>query len=71
MSDVSTPAQTPNKGRHYEFIKNTTSDTFKSATLGRGLALAATPLKMQPWYSSQSGGSNGRTRRPSETVDQQ
>lgn len=52
MSDVSTPAQTPNKGRHYEFIKNTTSDTFKSATLGRGLALAATPLKMQPWYTT-------------------
>jgi hypothetical protein len=52
MTDSTTPAQNIDKGRHYEFIKNTTSDTFKTATLDRGLALAATPLKMQPWYTT-------------------
>ncbi|VVN84231.1 dermonecrotic toxin domain-containing protein [Pseudomonas fluorescens] len=51
MSDAPTPAQNTDKGRHYEFIKNTTSDTFKSATLSRGLALVATPMVVLPWYS--------------------
>ncbi|WP_223458230.1 dermonecrotic toxin domain-containing protein [Pseudomonas sp. A-R-26] len=52
MTDTTTPAQNIDKGRHYELIKNTTSDPFKTATLDRGLALAATPLKMQPWYTT-------------------
>jgi len=52
MTDTITPAQNIDKGRHYAFIKNTTNDTFKTATLSRGQALAATPLKMQLWYST-------------------
>jgi hypothetical protein len=52
MTNTTTPAQNIDKGRHYEFIKNTTSDHFKTATLGRGLALAATPLAMPSWYST-------------------
>ncbi|VVP15482.1 hypothetical protein PS838_03565 [Pseudomonas fluorescens] len=54
MSDSVTPAPNTDKGRHYAFIKNTTSDTFKTATLSRGLALAATPLNRQPWYTTAS-----------------
>ncbi|VVO84601.1 hypothetical protein PS874_01851 [Pseudomonas fluorescens] len=52
MTDTTTPAQNTDKGRHYAFIKNTTSDHFKTATLGRGLALAATPLAMPSWYTT-------------------
>ncbi|KQV14742.1 hypothetical protein ASC74_27310 [Pseudomonas sp. Root329] len=54
MSDAPTPAANTDKGRHSDFIKNATSDNFKTATLNRGLALAATPLKMQPWYTTVS-----------------
>mgnify|MGYP003526730144 len=36
MTNTITPAQNIDKGRHYAFIKNTTSDHFKTATLGRG-----------------------------------
>jgi hypothetical protein len=54
MSDTPTPAANTDKGRYYDFIKNATSDNFKTATLNRGLALAATPLKMQPWYTTVS-----------------
>ncbi|VVP66524.1 hypothetical protein PS914_00358 [Pseudomonas fluorescens] len=52
MTDTTTPAQRIDKGRHYAFIKDTTSDPFKTATLGRGRALAATPLTMEPWYTT-------------------
>ncbi|VVP19786.1 hypothetical protein PS862_03793 [Pseudomonas fluorescens] len=52
MSDTPTPAENTNKGRHYDFIKNAIGAPFKTATLNRGLALAATPLQMQPWYTT-------------------
>ncbi|WP_405046626.1 dermonecrotic toxin domain-containing protein, partial [Pseudomonas sp.] len=51
MSDAPTLGQNMNKGRHYEFIKNTIGDHFKGATVGRGRALAATRLKIEPWYT--------------------
>ncbi len=51
MSDAPTLGQNMNKGRHYEFIKNTINDHFKDATVGRGRALAATRLKIEPWYT--------------------
>ena len=51
MSDAPTLGQNMNKGRHYEFIKNTISDHFKGATAGRGRALAATRLKIERWYT--------------------
>ncbi|MFJ2481087.1 NEL-type E3 ubiquitin ligase domain-containing protein [Pseudomonas sp. NPDC087598] len=40
------------KGRHHEFIKNTLDETFKSATLNRGLALSATTLIPDAWYAT-------------------
>lgn len=52
MSDAHTLGQNMNKGRHYAFIKNTISDNFKDATVGRGRALAATGLKIEPWYTT-------------------
>ncbi|TFB45294.1 hypothetical protein E3W21_01375 [Pseudomonas sp. F01002] len=52
MSDAPTLGQNINKGRHYEFIKNTISDNFKDATVGRGRALAAAGLKIEPWYTT-------------------
>lgn len=52
MSDSPVPADIPDKGRHYEFIASAVDDPFKTATLDRGLALAATPLTVEPWYTS-------------------
>ncbi|TVT85288.1 hypothetical protein FPT12_06600 [Pseudomonas sp. H3(2019)] len=52
MSGSPTPAQNTHKGRHYAFIKNTLSENFKTATVGRGKALTATALKMEPWYTT-------------------
>ncbi|MDT3311958.1 NEL-type E3 ubiquitin ligase domain-containing protein [Pseudomonas sp. rhizo66] len=52
MSLSPLPAQTADKGRHYEFIKSAVNDTFKTATVSRGLALAASPLKNEAWYTN-------------------
>lgn len=52
MTDTPTPAKNTNKGRHYEFIKNNINDTFKTATISRARALAATGLKIEPWYAT-------------------
>ncbi|MED7667242.1 hypothetical protein GXB78_08535 [Pseudomonas moraviensis subsp. stanleyae] len=52
MSDSPQPAEAPDKGRHYAFIESAVSAPFKAATLSRSLALAATPLKREPWYSA-------------------
>ncbi|WPN59166.1 NEL-type E3 ubiquitin ligase domain-containing protein [Pseudomonas sp. P9_31] len=52
MPDSHTPAKNTNKGRHYAFIKNTINDNFKTATVSRGQALAATGLKIVPWYTT-------------------
>lgn len=52
MSDVPVLDQNINKGRHHEFIKNTINDHFKDATVGRGRALAASGLKIEPWYTT-------------------
>ncbi|QHC97465.1 hypothetical protein PspR84_23440 [Pseudomonas sp. R84] len=46
------PIAITEKGQHYDFIKATVNDAFKGATLNRGIALAATPLTIQPWYST-------------------
>ncbi|MBP5947434.1 MULTISPECIES: NEL-type E3 ubiquitin ligase domain-containing protein [unclassified Pseudomonas] len=50
MSDASTPDQ--NKGRHYDFISSTLHENFKTASLGRGKALASAALKIEPWYNT-------------------
>ncbi|WP_064118961.1 NEL-type E3 ubiquitin ligase domain-containing protein [Pseudomonas fluorescens] len=49
---VSTPP-TPDefKGRHYPLIKHSLDKTFTRASLDRAVALAATPLKIDPWYA--------------------
>lgn len=39
-----------NNGRHYEFIKNSISAPFKSTSLNRVRALAATSLHIENWY---------------------
>lgn len=52
MSLSPLPAETADKGRHYEFIKSAVNDTFKTATVSRGLALAASPLKNEAWYTN-------------------
>lgn len=52
MSATPTPADNRNKGKHYEFIKNALSDPFKTATVGRGKALSATALNIEPWYTT-------------------
>ncbi|WP_460065042.1 dermonecrotic toxin domain-containing protein [Pseudomonas sp. H1_G08] len=52
MSDSPQPAEAADKGRHYAFIESAVSAPFKTATLSRSLALAATPLKREPWYSA-------------------
>jgi hypothetical protein len=52
MSLSPQPAETADKGRHYEFIKSAVNDNFKTATVSRGKALAATPLKIESWYTS-------------------
>ncbi|MFJ2463346.1 NEL-type E3 ubiquitin ligase domain-containing protein [Pseudomonas sp. NPDC087615] len=50
MSPIPESAENAEKGRHYEFIKSAVSDSFKGATVARGQALAAVPLKIEPWY---------------------
>ncbi|TKJ74342.1 hypothetical protein PkoCFBP13504_27225 [Pseudomonas koreensis] len=52
MSLSPLPADNADKGRHYDFIKSAVNDNFKTATVSRGLALAASPLKIQSWYTS-------------------
>ncbi|SDT47850.1 dermonecrotic toxin domain-containing protein [Pseudomonas granadensis] len=52
MSPAPLPAENPDKGRHYEFIKSAVDDSFKTATLSRARALAAVSLKPQAWYTS-------------------
>jgi hypothetical protein len=52
MSLSPLPADNADKGRHYELIKSAVNDNFKNATVSRGLALAATPLKIQSWYTT-------------------
>jgi hypothetical protein len=52
MSLSPQPAENADKGRHYEFIKSAVNDNFKTATVSRGEALAATPLKIESWYTS-------------------
>lgn len=62
MTDSATPAQNIDKGRHYEFIKNTTRHPFKTASLSRGLALAATPLNREPWYTTASASHHAKLK---------
>ena len=50
MPDTSKPDQ--NKGRHYDFIRSTLHENIKTASLGRGKALASTALKIEPWYNT-------------------
>lgn len=52
MSLAPLPAEQPDKGRHYEFIKSAVNDSFKTATVSRVRVLADAPLKPQPWYTS-------------------
>lgn len=52
MSLASLPAEQPDKGRHYEFIKSAVDDSFKTATVSRVRALVDAPPKAQPWYTS-------------------
>ncbi len=52
MSLSPQPAENADKGRHYEFIKSAVNDNFKTATVSRGLALAASPLKNEAWYTT-------------------
>ncbi|SDS38678.1 hypothetical protein SAMN05216496_1465 [Pseudomonas sp. Z003-0.4C(8344-21)] len=54
MSPAPLPAEQPDKGRHYEFIKSAVHDSFKNATVNRARALADVSLKPQPWYTSAS-----------------
>lgn len=57
MSTASPPVEPADKGQHYEFIKSAVSAPFKNATVSRGQALAATPLKVEPWYTNVGAGS--------------
>ncbi|WP_336355357.1 dermonecrotic toxin domain-containing protein [Pseudomonas granadensis] len=52
MSPAPLPAEQPDKGRHYEFIKSAVHDSFKTATVSRVRALADALPKAQPWYTS-------------------
>ncbi|WP_322844669.1 dermonecrotic toxin domain-containing protein [Pseudomonas sp. B33.4] len=52
MSLSPQPAENADKGRHYEFIKSAVNDSFKTATVSRGRALAASPLKNESWYTT-------------------
>lgn len=52
MSPAPLPAETPDKGRHYEFIKSAIDDSFKTATISRARALADVSLKPQAWFTS-------------------
>ncbi|WP_085684561.1 MULTISPECIES: NEL-type E3 ubiquitin ligase domain-containing protein [unclassified Pseudomonas] len=45
---------TPQKGRHYDFIKNNIHDTFKHTSLHRALALNAAALKKPSWHEKQN-----------------
>ncbi|WP_415761587.1 NEL-type E3 ubiquitin ligase domain-containing protein [Pseudomonas sp. CP4] len=48
------PDDNPDQGRHYEFIKSAVSTPFKTATVSRAEALAATPFNIEPWYQTAS-----------------
>lgn len=52
MPHPNTPAAQPTKSRHHAFISNALSDPFKKASITRGRALAASRLKIEPWYSA-------------------
>ncbi|MFG6205455.1 dermonecrotic toxin domain-containing protein [Pseudomonas retamae] len=52
MSPAPLPAEQPDKGRHYEFIKSAVNDSFKNATVSRARALTNVSLEPQPWYTS-------------------
>ncbi|WP_434709638.1 hypothetical protein J3P75_06050 [Pseudomonas sp. R1-1] len=52
MSLASLPAEQPDKGRHYEFIKSAVDNSFKNATVSRARALADVSLKPQAWFTS-------------------
>ncbi|VVN76930.1 hypothetical protein PS718_00803 [Pseudomonas fluorescens] len=60
MSDASTPDQ--NKGRHYDFISSTLHENFKTASLGRGKALASAALKIEPWYNTAPAGQHAQLK---------
>lgn len=51
MSVSTPPTPDDSKGRHYPLIKRSIDKTFTSASLDRAVALAATPLKIDPWYA--------------------
>lgn len=51
MSVATPPTPDNSKGRHYSLIKRSIDKTFTSASLDRAVALAATPLKIDPWYA--------------------
>ena len=46
------PDENTDQGRHYEFIKYAVSAPFKTATVSRAEALAATPFAIEPWYQT-------------------
>ncbi|HWH87075.1 MAG TPA: DUF6543 domain-containing protein [Pseudomonas sp.] len=54
MSLAPQPAENADKGRHYGFIESTVSAAFKTTTVSRIQALAAVPLKIEPWYSTKA-----------------
>lgn len=61
MSLTPAPAETE-KGRHYEFIKSAVSEPFKNATLDRAKALAATSVKIEPWFSALGASTQAKLR---------
>ena len=52
MTVCSEPADAQKKGRHDAFIKSRVSETFKTATITRGLALQASPARIESWYTT-------------------
>lgn len=50
MPVSSLPDDNTDQGRHYEFIKSAVSTPFKTATVSRAEALAATPFNIESWY---------------------
>lgn len=52
MSPAPLPAETPDKGPHYEFIKSAIDNNFQTATISRARALADVTLKPQAWFTS-------------------
>jgi hypothetical protein len=52
MTLPSLPVAITEKGQHYDFIKANVNDAFKGATVNRAQALAATPLEIQPWFTT-------------------